>query len=183
MTRLLWAVGSFILLTVPGFQPHPFAMKMAGYAFADSFKVKPGAWEMTRTTRLTEAPIPPSATARMPPQFEESLRAHAAKPKIQVSRDCLTKQNLDQHRWITEDPENEERQCKIKVISKSSNSLELDRRCPPPRSSKAQITVKALTPESIEGSFDVSYGGTDKVHVDIKGHWLSPSCPEQDQSE
>ena len=182
MTRISWAAGSSVLLTVLGLTPHPNISGMTPSARAESFTVKPGAWEMTHTTRLTEAPIPPSVISRMPPEqraiIEQSMRAHTTQPKTHVSKDCVTQKDLDQNRLIKEAREEDAPQCTITVISKSSNKLVIEQTCPAPHASTSQIAMEAKTPESIEGRIDVVRAGSDKVHVDIKGRWLSASCAE-----
>ena len=69
-------------------------------------------------------------------------------------------------------------QCTKKIISKSANRLAIEETCPAPRAHTKQLTMEAKTPESIVASIDIVQGGAggQKIHVDIKGHWLRASC-------
>ena len=182
MARISWAAGSSVMMMVLGLAPHPFISGLAPDALAESLNVKPGAWEMTHMTRMTEMPIPPSVISRMPPErrapLEQSMRAYATRPKTRVFKDCLTRKDLNQNRLIKEEREENAPQCTMKVISKSSNKLAIERSCPAPHATTSQITMEAKTPESLDGSIDEVHTGSDKVHVDIKGRWLSASCAE-----
>ena len=66
--------------------------------------------------------------------------------------------------------------CKVKVISKSSSKLVIDRICPGPPVSTGHLTIEAKTPESLVATGDTNLKGSGKAHLDIKGKWLRASC-------
>lgn len=150
-------------------------------AHAESLNAKTGAWEMTHTTISTGTLIPPDVLAKMPPdrrtQIEESMKARSGKPTTFSTKECITKDDLDQNRMIKDNEDEEEGvQCTTKVTVKSAGKLVMDRTCPAPRSSTSHITFEAQTPEAVTGVIDITRPGSGKVHVDIKGRWLSASC-------
>lgn len=150
-------------------------------AYAESFSAKTGAWEMTHTTLSTGTLIPPDVLAKMPPdrrkQFEESMKARSGKPRTFSTKECITKEDLDQNRMIKDNEDEEEGvQCTTNVTLKTVGKLIMDRTCPAPRSSMSHITFEAPTPATITGIIDITRPGSGKVHVDIKGRWLSASC-------
>jgi len=179
MTRMTWALGLFLLTMVLGLIPGPIIPLMASCARADSFNAKPGAWEMTITTLTTGMPAPPDVLAKMSPEqrakIEAMMQARAGKPSTHGYPSCLTQKDLDEDRIIKKS--DGEDQCTQKVITKSANRLVLEKTCPAPRASTSKMTMEAKTPESIVASIDMVQGGAEgKVHVDMKGHWLSASC-------
>jgi hypothetical protein len=182
MIRMAWALSSSVILTVVGLTPDLIIPGMTPSALADSLNVKPGTWEMSVTTLTSGLLIPPDLLAKMPPEqrakIEQSMQARSGKPMTHTSKECVTQQDLDQNRMIKEGNEEDGPQCTTKVISKSSSKLVIERTCPAPRASTSQMTMEAKTPESIVGSIDTTRAGSGKVHVDIKGRWLSASCAE-----
>ena len=178
MTRMAWALGLFLLTVVLGLTPGPIIPLMASCALADSFNVKPGAWELTQTTLLTGMYLPPDVLAKMPPEqrakFEAAMQPHIGKSTTNVYTMCLTQKELDEDRVIIK--QRDEPQCTKKIISKSANRLEIEWICPAPLPS-TQMTMEAKTPESIVAGIVVVQGGADgKLHMDFKGHWLGASC-------
>jgi len=182
MTRTTWALGISISIMVLGLTLGPFIPMTVPYAFADSFNVKPGAWEMTLTTITTGSLVPPDVLERMPPErrdkFEKAMQARSGQPKTRVSQKCVTQKDLDQNRLIKEESEADEPRCTTKIASKSSSKLVMERSCSEPHSSTSQITVEAKTPESVVASVDRALEGAGKIHIDIKGRWLGTSCAE-----
>ncbi|HSL04872.1 MAG TPA: DUF3617 domain-containing protein [Nitrospiraceae bacterium] len=182
MTRMAWVLSSSVILTVVGLTPDLIITGMATPALADSFNAKPGAWEINLTTLTTGMLIPPEVLAKMPPdqraKIEQSMQTRSGKPMTHASKECVTQDDLDQNRMIKEENEEDGPQCTTKVISKSSSKLVIERTCPAPRASTSHMTMEAKTPESIVGSIDMTRAGSGKVHVDIKGRWLSASCAE-----
>lgn len=152
-------------------------------AHAESFNVKPGAWEMTVTTITSGMKLSPELSAKMTPaqraQMEQMMKAREGKPHTMTARSCITKDDLSQDRIIKEMEDEDEDtavQCKVKVLSKSSSKLVLDQLCPGPPSATTHFTVDAKTTESIVAIGDRSEAGSGKSHIDIKGKWLSASC-------
>jgi len=180
MSRRSCATGLCFLLFLLGLIPGPFIPSMSRCAFADSFNMKTGAWELTYTSVTTGMLLPPEMLERMPPErrakLEEAMRARSGQPKTRVHQGCITQKDLDQNNFLKQEGEGET-QCTLKVVSKYSSKLVLERTCPAPRASTMQISIDAKTPESVAGSIDGAIGAG-KVHTDVKGHWLGASCDE-----
>lgn len=167
---ILVAFKAFLLAPPPG-------------AHAESFNIKPGAWEMTVTTLTSGMKLSPELSAKMTPaqraQMEQMMKAREGKPHTMTAQSCITKEDLSQDRIIKEMEDEDEDaavQCKVKVLSKSSSKLVLDQLCPGPPSATTHFTVEAKTVESIAAIGDRSEAGSGKSHLDIKGKWLRASC-------
>jgi Protein of unknown function (DUF3617) len=155
-----------------------FAVAMPLHALADSFNVKPGAWEITMTSLTNGMLIPAEALANMPPaqraRIEKSMQARSGKPSTHVRKSCVTKTDLDQDRILKSD---DEENCKKKIISKSASKIVYEQTCKAPYASRSTVKVEARSSESMEAVMDmVQGGGGGKIHVVIKGHWLGSSC-------
>lgn len=182
MTRMAWALHRSLILIVAGLTLDLIIPEITPPALAESFKAKPGAWEMTLTALMAGVFVLPDVLAIMPPEqramFEQSMGTRSGKPTTSTSMECVTQEDLDQHRMIMEDNEEGGVQCTTKIISKSSSKFMIERICPAPRASTSQMTMEAKTAESIVGSIDMTQAGSGKVHIDITGRWLSASCAE-----
>jgi uncharacterized protein DUF3617 len=180
MTRRTCVTGLSFLVFLLGLIPGPFILSMSPCAFADSFNMKTGAWEFTYTRVTTGMLLPPEMLERMPPErrakLEETLRARSGQPKTRVHQGCITQKDLDQNNFLKEEGEGET-QCTVKVVSKSSSKLVLERTCPAPHALRMQIAIDAKTPENVVGSIDGAMGAG-KIHTEVKGHWLGASCDE-----
>jgi len=155
-----------------------FAIATPLFAFADSLNMKTGTWEITMTTVTTGMPIPPEALDRMLPEqrakVEEAMRARAGKARSHVTKSCVTQNDLDQNLLLKSADAN---RCKKKIISKSSRKIAFQQTCTPPRASTSNVKIEAKTPERIAASMDiVQEGASGKIHVDIRGRWLSTGC-------
>jgi hypothetical protein len=146
--------------------------------FADPLNVKVGAWEMTTTTLMTGMMVPVEAQAKMSSEqramIQEAMKAYAGKPTTDVSKACVTKEDLDQDRLLMSEDED---QCKKKIISKSATKIAFELTCAEPSPYKSTVIVEARTSEGVVGSMNMVQGDSSgKVHVDIKGRWLGSSC-------
>jgi len=155
-----------------------FAVASSAYALADTFNMKTGTWEITFTTVTTGMPIPADALARMVPEqrarIEKTLRARDGKPSSLVKQSCVTKNDLDQNHLLLSADEN---RCKKKIITKSASKIAFQQTCAAPRASTTKVEIEANTPERIAASMDiVQNGASGKIHVGIKGRWLSAKC-------
>lgn len=155
-----------------------FAVASPLCALADSLNAKTGAWEMTTTVLTTGMPAPSESLAKMTPEqrakIEKMMQSRAGKPSIRVEKSCVTQKELDQDLIIKS---NEEDQCTKKIISKTANKIVIEQTCAAPQASTSTMTIEAKTPENIVASIDVlQKGASGKIHVDIKGRWLSASC-------
>lgn len=157
-------------------------------AHAESFNVKPGAWEMTVTTVASGLKVSSELSAKMTPaqraQMEQMIKSREGKPHTMTSQSCITKDDLSQDRIIKEMEDEDEDtavRCKVKVLSKSSTKLMLDQLCPGPPTSTTHFTIEAKTTESIAAVGERSEGGSGKTHIDIEGKWLRASCEGLDE--
>jgi hypothetical protein len=150
-------------------------------ALAESFDVKPGTWKMSVTTLIAGKPIPQEVLDSMPADkramVEEALKKRAGKPITVSQKTCLSQQDLDQDRIVH--AVNEDKNCTRTILSRSATKLVMDQTCPEPYASTAQMTIEAETPESLIAAVDlVRAEAKGKIHLDVKGHWLSESCEE-----
>lgn len=150
-------------------------------AQAESLNVKPGAWEITVTTLTSGMKLSPEMSAKMSPQqraqMEQMLKAREGKPHTMTAQSCLTKEDVAHDRIIKEmEEDDDEVQCKIKVVSRSSSKLILDQICPGPPPASSHLTIEAKSPESIVATSDREQQGMGKSHMDITGRWLGAGC-------
>lgn len=152
-------------------------------AQAESLNVKPGAWEMTVTTVASGMKLSPEIAAKMMPlqraHMEQMMKAREGKPHTMTLQSCLTKDDVSQGRIIKEmedEDTNSEVQCKVKVISKSSSKLVIDKMCPGPSPSTTHFTIEAKTADSVVATGDREQQGSGKSRMEIKGRWLGASC-------
>ena len=149
-------------------------------AHAESFNIKPGAWEIAISGMHAPSELSTKMTPAQRAQMEQMMKAREGKPHPS----CLTKEDLSQDRIIKEMEDEDEDpavQCKVKVLSKSSTKLVLDQLCPGPPSSTTHFTIEAKTTESIMAIGDRSEMGSGKQRITIKGKWLGPTCDGLDE--
>jgi hypothetical protein len=153
------------------------------HALAESFDVKPGTWQMSLTTTMAGKPIPEEALESLPPdkraKAEEALKKRAGRPITISQKACVSQKDLDQNRIIR--AVKEDKNCTRNVVSRSSTKMVIEQTCPEPYASTAQMTIEAQTPESLTATIDlVRAEAKGKIHVDVKGHWLSENCADDD---
>jgi len=153
------------------------------HALAESFDVKPGTWKMSLTTMITGKPIPEEALESLPPdkrsKAEEVLKQRAGKPITISQKACVSQKDLDQDRIIQ--AVKEDKNCTRKILSKSSTKLVMEQTCPEPYASTAHMTIEAQTPEALTATVDlVRAEAKGKIHLDVKGQWLSENCADDD---
>ena len=156
---------------------------LAPAAQAESFNVKPGAWETTTTAITSGLKLSPEQSAKMTPQqrtkMEAMLKARDGKPMTLTEQSCLTKEDIS-HDHIIKELEDEdvdaEVRCKITVILKSSTKLLVDQVCPGPPPATTHLTIEAKTSERFVATGDRALPRSGKTHLEIKGRWLGTSC-------
>jgi hypothetical protein len=142
-------------------------------ASAASLNVKTGAWEMTTTSSAAAVNIPAETLAKLPPEMRAKFAAQMkASQQPHAVKSCVTQADLDQNKVLNA---NEVAGCTHKIISASSSKMVVDASCPAPYESTSHSSFEAITPENIQGAIDVNVKNT-KIHIDIKGHWLTSSC-------
>lgn len=152
-------------------------------ARAESLNVKSGAWEMTVTTVSSGMKLSPEMAAKMTPvqraQMEQMMKAREGKPHTTTLQSCLTKEDVSHDRIIKEmedEDDDGEVRCTVKVISKTSSKLILDKMCPGPSPSTTHFTIEAKATDSIVAIGDREQQGSGKSRMDIKGRWLRAAC-------
>jgi hypothetical protein len=142
---------------------------------ADTLDIKTGAWELTKTTVITGTPVPKETLDKLAPaqrdEMEVKMRAVANGGDPVKSRSCLTRQELDSSDLLDDD----ETDCTRKVKALTKRYLELEETCKAPDASKTLVRVEAASQEEYSGSVDRT-AGDGKVHVEIVGHWIGPTC-------
>ena len=151
------------------------------HAPAESFDVKPGTWQMSLTTAIAGKPIPQEALDSLPTdkraKAEEALKKRAGKPITISQKACVSQKDLDQDRIIR--AMKEDKNCTRNILSKSATKLVMEQTCPEPYASTARMTMEAQTPESFTATVDlVRAEGQGKIHLDVKGQWLSEQCAD-----
>lgn len=152
-------------------------------AQAESFNVKPGAWETTTTAITSGVTLSPEQSAKMTPQqrakMEAMLKARDGKPMTLTEQSCLTKEDISQDRIIKEledQDSDEEVRCKVTVIAKSAKKLLVDQVCPGSPISTTHLTIEAKTAERFVATGDRALPGSGQTRLEIKGRWLGASC-------
>jgi hypothetical protein len=170
------ALAAFVLGLMP-FQVAPLMSPLC--AFADSFNMKAGAWELTYNSTTSGNPFPPEMLEKMPPErrakVEEAMKARSGQPKTRVHKGCITQKDLDQNKFIKGEGEGET-DCTVKVLTKSATKLVMERSCPA-HEANYKISIDAKTPETVVGTIDGSIR-SGQMHTDLKGQWLGESCDE-----
>ena len=147
--------------------------------FADSFDVKPGAWQMSLNTQIVGNPLPPETLESMPPEkrakVEKAMKERAARAVTISHKACVTKEDLDKDRIIPSDKD--DGRCARKVVSRSTTRIVMEQVCQEPNASTSQMTIEATTPENLSANIvRVRGDGKGKVLIDVKGFWLGPDC-------
>lgn len=154
-------------------------------AQATPLGAKPGAWETTITSTMsglpqTQAPKPTEEQlAQMPPErramIEKMMAMREGKPVTSTNRSCLKEtDNLD--KMMADDPNRPN--CKKKILSQTSTSLEMEITCAAPHATHAHIKMEARSSEELVSTTDVQGENGFKVHANLKSHWLGSSCAD-----
>ncbi|MBK8276673.1 MAG: DUF3617 domain-containing protein [Nitrospira sp.] len=188
MNKTRWKLTHMITLLGITVICNPFLLAPTPDVHAESFNIKPGAWEMSVTTVTSGMKLSPELSAKMAPaqraHMEQMMKAREGKPQTRNAQACITKEDLSQDRIIKEMEDEDEDtavQCKVKILSKSSTKLVLDQLCPGPPSATTHFTIEAKSAESFAAVGDRQETGSGKSHIDIKGKWVSASCDGLDE--
>ena len=152
-------------------------------AHASPLGVKPGAWESTATTVMSGMPkqqmpaISKEQLDRMTPdqraQVENMMNLRDGKPVTSAHKSCIkATDNLE--KLTSDDPTRKD--CKKKIISQTSASVEVEVTCTKPRATTVRVKVEALSAENAVSTTDVQGENGVKLHIDSKSHWVSASC-------
>ncbi len=148
-----------------------FAGSIASPAAAQSFDVKPGAWEMTTT--ISGNVIAPDALAKMPADRRALVEQRMAEGNTpRTRRACVKKEDLEQDRFL----ESQSADCTVRTVSRSGTKLVMATTCTGKRASNGTMTFEAKSPESVVGSIEQDRGNGAAFRIGIVGKWLGASC-------
>jgi hypothetical protein len=100
--------------------------------------------------------------------MEQMMKAREGKPHTTTLQSCLTKDDVSQDRIIKEmedEDDDSEVHCKVKVISKPSSRLVMDKMCPGPSPSTTHFTIEAKTTVSLVAIGDRNQQGSGTSHI------------------
>ena len=147
------------------------ALSIIAGAHAESFAVKPGAWDMT--TQMSGMMIPPDVLAKMPPDRRAMIEKRIAEGSApQTRKSCVRKEDLDQDRFLKSEGPN----CSVKPVTRTSTKLVMAMTCTGERAATGTMTFEAKSPENVVGSIDLDRGNGGKMHIGIAGKWAGSSC-------
>lgn len=149
---------------------------------ADTLDIKTGAWEVTTSTAMAGMMMPNDELSKMPAaqraKIEEMMRARAGKVNTHTLSACVTPQDLARGELTAK--EKQKKNCTRKVISQSARHFEFEEVCAAPEPSKMHARFDAPSRESYTASMDMEQN-EGKVHVDMRGRWIGPTCKKGDQ--
>ena len=146
-------------------------LSMTASAGAQSFAVKPGAWDIT-STMSAGATLPPDALAKLSPEQRAAVEKRLAEGGARTRRTCVRQEDLDQDRFMKRQDSN----CTAKTVSRTSSRLVVALTCSAPAPATGSMTFEAKTPESVVGTIDLQSGGNPALHIGIVGRWLGSRC-------
>lgn len=149
---------------------------------ADTLNIKTGAWEVTTSTATAGMMMPKDELSKMPAaqraKIEEMMRARAGKVSTHTLSACVTPQDLGRGELTAKEKQKEN--CTRKVISQTARHFEFEEVCGAPEPSKTHAIINATSPESYTASMDIEQDDG-KVHVDMRGRWIGPTCKKGDE--
>jgi len=144
--------------------------------------VKTGLWEVTTVTNLSgQMPIPPDVLEKLTPEqrarFQERMNAKSMQPsKPIVSRNCLTKEQLDKGYSFTEN----RKSCTPTVVSSTKSKVEVRLECVENDVKiDAKVQFEAIDSENVKGQTQSAATGGDhtmNANSTFTAKWLGPSC-------
>jgi hypothetical protein len=151
-------------------------------ATARAFDIKPGLWEMKMTSESTGAPpIAEDMLAKLTPErraaFEAAMKARMNHPIQHVYKHCITREELDKPFRFERHSAGEN--CSDKVLSKTATSEEISVQCTGKFTSSSTYRWQALTPESTEGTSEMTMtegAKTMKSKGHMTGKWIGADC-------
>jgi len=146
---------------------------------AEPLNIKPGLWEMSTTTQMSGAMMPPDLLARMPPEqrarIEATLKQHGvgAGAHPNTTKTCVTKEDL--LRGSVHAEKEQDKSCQYRVGTQTATHMETHFHCAgnPPRD--GEMKMEAVSPEEFKGAIQMTTPNG-KVNVTLNGHWLGAAC-------
>ena len=144
--------------------------------------VKTGLWEVTTMTILSgQMPIPPDLLEKLTPEqrarFQERMNAKSMQPaKPIVSRNCLTKEQLDKGDSFTEN----RKSCTPAVVSSTKSKVEVRLECVENGVKiDAKVQFEAIDSENVTGQTQsVATGGDHTMNSSstFTAKWIGSNC-------
>jgi hypothetical protein len=98
------------------------------------------------------------------------------KPFTTQTKTCL-KETDTVEKYTAQDPRHPN--CSKKVISQTSNSVEIDVVCTGEQASHAHVRMKTTSPTTMVATTDADSDNGVKMHAETKSHWVNASCEEE----
>lgn len=164
----------------------PTTLSAAG-AGAEKLDVKLGLWEMTSIMRFSGMPpLPRELMDKLTPEQRAKMAADleaaaAQEPEPDVSRECITQEDLDKPFESANADE-----CTQTIVRTTKTIQEIRMVCTGKVKSSGVFRVTTPTPETMTGMLDLKAGeGADAFTIKgtIKGRWLGPECGDEGDSE
>jgi hypothetical protein len=153
---------------------------VAGLAWAaEPLNIKPGQWEMSTTTQMSGAMMPPDILARMPPEqrarIEATLKQHGvgAGAHPNTTKTCVTKEDL--LRGSVRAEKEQDKSCQYRVVTQTATHMETHFHCTGDSVRDGEMKMEAVSPEELKGAIQVTTPNG-KVNVMLNGHWLGAAC-------
>jgi Protein of unknown function (DUF3617) len=165
------------------------SLSVCGFAAASAagpagLNAKPGLWKMTSTGEMQGAPpIPPEALAQMPPEQRARIRAAMANVMADSNKPhsykfCVSQKDLE--RGFSPQEKRPGFECKTKVISRASSSMDVHEDCSGAHHHvSGNFHFDAPTPETMNGVIDMTMSdGAHKMHMKrvMHGEWIAADC-------
>ncbi len=169
---------------------------VCGFAAASAagqvaFNAKPGLWRMTSTGEMHGMPpIPPEALAQMPPEQRARIKAAMANvmadsAKPHTYKFCVTEKDLE--RGFNPAQKSPGFECKTKVISRTSSSMDVHEDCSGGHHHvSGNFHFDAPSPGAMNGVIDMTISnGAHTMHMKrvMHGQWISADCGEYARHE
>jgi hypothetical protein len=125
--------------------------------------VKDGLWETTTTTERSGMPaIPADKLAQMPPDVRARIQGMSA-PKTETKQSCLTKDEVSKFGM------NQDKSCKVTVVTSTGNKQEYKFDCDTPgNKSTGSMKIEAVDSTHVNSLIMINMAGSNGRNMDMK---------------
>ena len=146
--------------------------------------VKSGLWETTSVTERSGMPsIPPEQLAKMPPDIRAKMQGMSG-PSTSTSQSCMTKEDVSKFHY------NQDKSCKVTVVSTSTSKEEFKFECTGQQASTGSMKMEAPDSTHVNGLILINMtanGRPMNMKVTTSAKWLGEDCgsvkPASDKKE
>lgn len=162
-----------------------FALLFCCTLWAADFRpldVKTGQWEYTLTGQMTGLPpIPEEVLKRLTPEQRAKMEAvRGGSPKTTVSKNCVTKDKLDQAFNMGDEAM---KSCTRTLITSSGSRQEVHINCNRDGvKTTGVVKVEAVNPENVKGTMQMTMVNPDhtmNMNYSFAAKWTGPACTEK----